>query len=489
MTDSEFANPLAGVALGDPFVLRHAGRFYLYGTNDGPPLPGGLQIPVYRSDDLLHWEPLGGGLVPDPSGGDYWAPEVMVWNGRFYMVVSFGDVEVRGHALWVAIADRPEGPFRLTRRVSDPSEKFSIDGSWFLDDDGGLYLFRCLDFVADGQPPHGTGIVAQRMRDPLTPDGPPTTILRASQPWQVFESNRRMGLYEGRTFPVWNTIEGPAPVRRHGRYFCGYSGGNYSGAYGTGEADADAPLGPYRDRRGVEGPLFSTTPGLIEGPGHFSIVQPDLVHDWIVLHGRRPGEGVRRVWLCPARWDESGVQIGPLTDQPQPRPPLPEVVDRFAGPDATSSWSVPSGWSVEPEGFQAGDAGGIAWRPGVTLEASWVAETWLVPGAGSAGGLRFGVEANGIEIAIDIGSGECVARQGGTAIATAPLPTLGDEPFHAGRRHSLEVTCRRGVLSARVDRVIVLDDIAFELERSAIGLVATGDVAFASLSVTRGAVM
>ena len=34
-----FTNPLAGVALGDPFVLRHRGEFYLYGTNDGAPLP------------------------------------------------------------------------------------------------------------------------------------------------------------------------------------------------------------------------------------------------------------------------------------------------------------------------------------------------------------------------------------------------------------------------------------------------------------------
>ncbi len=89
------------------------------------------------------------------------------------MVVSFGDVDRRGHALWVAVADRPEGPFRMARRISDPSEAFSIDGSWLLDDDGRLYLFRCLDFVEEGEPPHGTGIVVQPMRDPLTPAGPP----------------------------------------------------------------------------------------------------------------------------------------------------------------------------------------------------------------------------------------------------------------------------------------------------------------------------
>ncbi|MBV8676798.1 MAG: family 43 glycosylhydrolase, partial [Planctomycetaceae bacterium] len=129
-----FSNPLAGIALGDPFVLRHRGRFYLYGTNDGPPLPDGRHVPVFRSDDLIRWEPLGGALIPEEAGADHWAPEVLAWNGRFYMVVSFGDVERRGHALWVAVADRPEGPFRLRCRVAAPEERFSIDGAWLLDD-------------------------------------------------------------------------------------------------------------------------------------------------------------------------------------------------------------------------------------------------------------------------------------------------------------------------------------------------------------------
>src|SRR4051794_15858512 len=88
-----FTNPLPDVVLGDPFVLRHRGRFYLYGTNDGPPLPDGRMIPVFRSDDLLHWEHLGGALEPSEPEADHWAPEVMYWNGRFFMVVSFGDVD------------------------------------------------------------------------------------------------------------------------------------------------------------------------------------------------------------------------------------------------------------------------------------------------------------------------------------------------------------------------------------------------------------
>src|SRR3954452_6114871 len=161
-----FSNPLPGVVLGDPFALRWRGRFYLYGTNDGPPLPDGRQVPVFRSDDLIDWEPLGGALEPPEPTLDHWAPEVLAWNGRFFMVVSFGDVDRRGHVLWVAVAEGPEGPFELRGRISTAAERFSIDGSWLLDDDGKLYLFRCLDFIAAEDAPHGTGIVVQPMHHP-----------------------------------------------------------------------------------------------------------------------------------------------------------------------------------------------------------------------------------------------------------------------------------------------------------------------------------
>ena len=110
------------------------------------------------------------------------------------MVVSYGDAEARGPALWVAEADRPEGPFRLRRRVSDPGERFAIDGSWLLDDDGRLYLYHCLDFVAEDDPPHGTGIVVRPMRDPPSPAGPPATVLRAHAPWHLFQADRAKSL-------------------------------------------------------------------------------------------------------------------------------------------------------------------------------------------------------------------------------------------------------------------------------------------------------
>lgn len=483
-----FRNPIGGIALGDPFVLRWRGRFYLYGTNDGPPLDDGRVIPVYRSDDLLHWEPLGGALVPGEPGSDHWAPEVLAFGGRFWMVVSFGDVDRRGHALWGAVADRPEGPFRLERRISREDERFSIDGSYLVDDDGRLYLYRCLDFVGEGDPPWGTGIVVQPMRDPLTPAGPAATVLRAHAPWQVFERDRLMPLYEGRRFAEWTTIEGPAPVKRGGRYYCGYSGGNYTGAYGTGEAVADAPLGPYRDLRGAEGPIFGTTPGLVEGPGHFSVVRPDLVKDWVVLHGRTPGEPVRRVWLCPAEWGSDGVTIGRLTDQPQPSPPLPRDLSRFDGPAGgrPEGWASESGdWRFDGDGLRQSDpaAEGRIWREGVALDGGWVVETFVrLPEAEGKASLVLRSDRG--ELRVEAERGGIVAIGADGAIGSAPWPALGDGTSVPGAYRPVEVRARGPEAEVRVDGVLVASGVAVPEGTARLGLAARGIAAFDAVAVS-----
>lgn len=78
---SNYQNPIKRHGdgdLADPFVLRYNGKYYLYCTN---PL-----INCWSSYDLQHWQAEGPvidenefpGLVP-------FAPEVVYWNGFFYI--------------------------------------------------------------------------------------------------------------------------------------------------------------------------------------------------------------------------------------------------------------------------------------------------------------------------------------------------------------------------------------------------------------------
>ncbi|HEV3163689.1 MAG TPA: family 43 glycosylhydrolase [Isosphaeraceae bacterium] len=516
-------NPIAGVALGEPFVLRHRGRFYLYGTNDGPPLADGRMIPVFRSDNLLDWEPLGGALEPIEPEAEHRAPDVLAWNGRFYMVVSFGDMDRRGHALWVAVADQPEGPFRLANRVSDPSEKFSTDGSWLLDEEGRLYLFRCLDFVDEADPPHGTGIVAQEMSDPLTPIDRPVTVVRAHAHWHLSQADRTMPLHDGRTFAAWTTLEGPVPVRRAGRYFCVYSGGNSAGAYGTGTVVADTPLGPYQRPRGAFGPIFGTVPGLVEGPGHVSVVQPDLVHDRVVLHGRRPGESVRRVWLCPASWRDDGMALGSLTDEPQPAPPLPTELTRFSdvkGP-IPDGWELEvlgqpqPGWSLKPgdglvlQGpppefklphwrshqellwqFDLAHSGSRVSRSARGLKRNWVAEAYLrfleeTPQGAAGLRIRSAIHSHSISILLKVADGRCrvfICRFGQER---SEFPVRATEPFRATAFHRLELRFGSNTGAAFLDGVRICDGLTQPNAPAQLQLYAGCPAVFDAVSITR----
>ena len=77
-----YQNPVYPDTMADPFVLRHEGVYYAYGT--GPAAASGCQVPVLRSTDLVRWEPLGHALTP--TGAQHvWAPEVAFHGGRFYM--------------------------------------------------------------------------------------------------------------------------------------------------------------------------------------------------------------------------------------------------------------------------------------------------------------------------------------------------------------------------------------------------------------------
>lgn len=314
MARRTFTNPVYDQYFADPFVLRHEGRFYAYGTNNLDRNDRVFEILV--SDDFVTWSSLGRALDPcdglDPR--DHWAPEVAIHDGRFYMYFSAG-VDDREHRIRVAVAERPEGPFTYDGRVLTPSDPFAIDAHPFRDDDGQWYLFYARD-VLEGERV-GTSLAVDRLVDMHTLAGDPVNVLRASADWQLFQRQRPM---YGRIFD-WHTLEGPFVVKRDGRYWCFYSGGAWTGAdYGVSWAVADSPLGPWTDAP-TEGPaVIRSAPGELEGPGHCSVVVGPDGRDWLVYHAWDAQHTARRLCLDPIEWTDNGPRaVGP-TAGPQPVP-------------------------------------------------------------------------------------------------------------------------------------------------------------------------
>ena len=115
-------------SIGDPFILRYNGRYYLY--------PSGLYeeegIRCFISNDLIHFEDKGF-VVEDKILKCAYAPEVIYHDGNFYLCTSpLGN----GHYLYKS--DNPLGPFK---RISENVNNM-IDGSFFLDENFNLKFLR-----------------------------------------------------------------------------------------------------------------------------------------------------------------------------------------------------------------------------------------------------------------------------------------------------------------------------------------------------------
>lgn len=294
-----YCNPVYDGYLADPYVLAWEDGYLAYGTG---PTTDGRVFPILRSADLVHWTPVGGAMEPVATelGADYWAPEVVEADRRFWLYYSVGHGDHR-HQLRVAVADTPLGPFTDAGIDLTPHESFAIDPHPFCDDDGSWYLFYARDVLDADRV--GTHLAVAELTDMTSLSAPATAVLAPTADWQIFQRDREMygGVYD------WHTLEGPS-VRRHGdRYYCTYSGGSYlDESYHVAWVAAPHPLGPWTEPAGAPNQLLATVPGHVRGPGHNSILTTHRGQDLLVYHAWNAGGTQRQMCLDPLTWERNG---------------------------------------------------------------------------------------------------------------------------------------------------------------------------------------
>ena len=141
------------IHIRDPFVLVHEGRYYLYGTRGLTCWGLADGFDVYVSDDLEEWSGPHECFHNDGSfwaDRNYWAPEVHVWQGAFYMFASFKHPDVcRGTA--ILRADSPMGPFvPHSDGCITPKDWECLDGTFYVSRDGKPYMVFCHEWVQVG---------------------------------------------------------------------------------------------------------------------------------------------------------------------------------------------------------------------------------------------------------------------------------------------------------------------------------------------------
>lgn len=267
-----YSNPIFDAfSLPDPDVIRgDDGYFYLYATEHDRSDPNMKNSPIMRSEDLVHWTRVGSLFtdathpqITDESAG-IWAPSINKIGDKYVVYYSQPGKNYK-HAIGVAVADRPEGPFTDHGKLIDSNEQgvdISID-AYLYQEDGRNYLFwgsfrgiSVLELTADGL----------AIKD------------KANQKRRVVAGDQ---------------YEATVVHKRNGWYYLIFSKGDYSpdGNYHLVVGRSKSLFGPYTDKAGLDMKdvhqeiMLQGIEKVMTSPGHCSrIITDDNGQDWILYH-------------------------------------------------------------------------------------------------------------------------------------------------------------------------------------------------------------
>ena len=344
-----YGNPVIGLNCPDPSVLddrANSGYFYAYTTQSvlEPAMNKVVNLPIYRSTDLVNWEFVGDGFPnghPDwVKGANLWAPDINIINGKYVLYYALGKWGgIFSSACGVATADSPEGPFEDYDRLTDfrtVGTLNAIDPDYFCDSNGSFLIWGSM----------GGGIYGIE----LTDDG---LFIKPGARKKLLASFN---------------AEAPLLYERDGWYYLFASAGSCCrgerSKYHIIVGRAKHPMGPYT---GPDGQsmlklsykntiLSSSRDRVFVGPGHNSgIITDDAGNDWILYHSYYAGDGyaTRQLNLDQIKWnyngwpyfetgEPSGSNLPPVFG---PHKPQPKVKPEIKPEKENTSAQLPGGYS------------------------------------------------------------------------------------------------------------------------------------------------
>lgn len=271
----EYSNPVLPGFFPDPTVCRVDGEYYL-ATSSFEYFPG---IPLFRSRNLIDWEPIGYALTRDEqlplgdvaSSEGVFAPTLRYHDGTFYLVST--NVGAGGH--FVVMADDPAGEWSSPTWLDAPG--FDPDLFWSGD---AVYLTYAHDHVIEQTTVNvETGTTGNR---------------------------RTLWTETGGTF-----TEAPHLYVVDGSYYLVLAKGGTHTGHAVVVARADDPTGPFHEC--PSNPILSHRTAVfhpIQATGHADLIR---AHDgtwWMVClgvrqHGGHPGYHHlgRETFLAPVTWE------------------------------------------------------------------------------------------------------------------------------------------------------------------------------------------
>ena len=257
-------NPVFPGGYADPEGTVMDGKFWIFPTYSAP-FDEQTFMDAFSSPDLVNWTKHP--RVLEKANVSWarramWAPAIVTKDNKSDLFFGANDVhegEIGG--IGVAIADRPEGPYKdalgkpLIGNIVNGAQP--IDQFVFRDDDGTYYMYY-------GGWRHCNVV---RLADDLLSlvpfdDG---TMYREVTPD--------------------NYVEGPFMFKRNGKYYFMWSEGSWTGPdYRVAYAISTSPFGPF-ERIGT---ILQKDDTIATGAGHHSVIQIPGTDEYYIVYHRRP---------------------------------------------------------------------------------------------------------------------------------------------------------------------------------------------------------
>ncbi len=212
--DNTFSNPLLPSG-ADPWSIYKDGYYYYTHTL-------GDSIVIWKTKDLAELASAENKTIFIPPSNTYyskqlWAPEIHFINNKWYVYFAGDDGNNNNHRLYVLeneSSDPLSGTWKFKGKVSDPSDKWAIDGSVFKHRNK-LYMVWS---GWEGDQNGNQDIYIAKMKNPWTIEENRARISSAVYDWE-----RHGDLNDLNNPPHVNVNEGPQILKHKKKLFLIYS--------------------------------------------------------------------------------------------------------------------------------------------------------------------------------------------------------------------------------------------------------------------------
>lgn len=295
----------------DPWITEHNGEYYYcFSAWDNV-----VWVNKLSSIAQITWDGCAFVYVAPQEGmysHEYWAPELHYINGEWYIYVAADDGNNENHRMYVlkGTSQDPMQPFEMVGQITDPSNKWAIDGTVMQYGDELYFIWSGWE----GDVNVAQNIYIAHMSDPCTIDSERVCISVPEYAWEKVGE------------PHVN--EGPAVLQHDGKTFLTYSAsGSWTDDYCLGMLTlvGDDPMNPEHWEKSSK-PVFKKRPGTCYGPGHNSFCAAPDGSIWMIYHANlESGTGWdgRSIWITPVTFEEDGT---PKFGSPRSEVEFPEIV-------------------------------------------------------------------------------------------------------------------------------------------------------------------